>query len=106
MVDMMLAMPVSPCEMTVKRLHGLAPTHHKGMRTIHVVGLVDMIRDFLRWVLGGIQVLTTEVCQTPVRGELANELLECLCEVRLEPCVVFKDHVRINALKQTLFKNE
>ena len=65
-----------------------------------------MIRDFLRRMFSGIEMLTTEVSQTPVRGELANKLLDCLCEVRLEPCVVFKDHVRINALKQTLFENE
>ncbi len=106
MVDVVPLLPIVPVKMSVQGLHVLATADHEGMRAIDVVGSIDVFADSLRRMLAGKQVLPAEVSESPVGRQLLGVLLESLCKVFDEPRVVFKDHVRIDALDQTLLENQ
>ena len=68
------------------------------MGTVNVVGSIDMLRDFMGWMLGGIKMLTAEIGQPPVFWKLGNELIKPCKKVGCESCVVFEDDIRIDAV--------
>lgn len=76
------------------------------MGTVNVVGSIDMLRDFMGWMLGGIKMLTAEIGQPPVGWKLGNELIKPCKKVGCEPRIVFEDDVGIDSLKQALFKDQ
>ena len=76
MVDVMLGVPIVPSQMPIQRLHVVAATDHESVGAIDVVRAVDVLADFLRRVLSGVQVLAAEVGQSPIRRQLVDELDE------------------------------
>lgn len=92
--------------MPVQRLHVVTATDHESVRAIDVVRAVDVLADSVWRMLSGIQMLAAEVGQSPIRRQLVDEFAQLFREVFGESGVIFKHHVRIDVLAQTLFQDQ
>lgn len=106
MVDVMLGVPFVPGQMPVQRLHVVSTADHESVRAIDVVRAVNVLADSVWRMFSGVQMLAAKVGQSPIRWQLIDELVQLIREVFCEPGVIFKHHVRIDVLAQTLFQDQ
>ena len=74
-VDVMFGMPIVPMQVPIQRLHVLATADHEGVGAIDVVRTVNAVADSLRRMLAGVEMLATEVGQSPIGRQLCRRKL-------------------------------
>lgn len=65
-------MPIVPVEVTIQGLHRRSPTHHECVSPVDVVWPINVITDLLGRMFRSVKVLTPQVSQAPVFGQLAH----------------------------------
>jgi len=105
-VNVVFVVPIVPRQVSIQGFHVVTTPHHERMRAIDVVRSIDVFIHLLRRMLAGVQVLSTEIRQSPVGRQFFNELLHLLGEVFRETGVVLEDDIRIDVFTQALFQNQ
>ena len=75
MIDVMLYVPLVPVQLAIKRFHCPSTSYHECVCAIDIEWSVNALTDFLWRMLTGVEMLTSEICQSPIVRKLGHILL-------------------------------
>jgi hypothetical protein len=76
------------------------------MRAIDIKWSVNVLANLLRRMFSSVEMLTTEIGESPIVWEFCDILLKLLSKLGAKTSVILEDNIRIDSFNQTFFKDE